>query len=70
MVKREDKEIDKNEIQDKIKETQAKLAGNSGRGGSRNLKAKNRRDKRRETAENEGNEREDNKLTSYRICNC
>ena len=61
IVKREDKEIDKKEIQDKIKETQAKLAGNSGRGG-RGLKAKNRRDKRRETAENEGNEREDNKL--------
>jgi translation initiation factor IF-2 len=61
LTKREDKEIDKNEIQAKIKETQAKLAGNSGRGG-RNLKAKNRRDKRREAAENEGNEREDNKL--------
>jgi translation initiation factor IF-2 len=61
LARREDKEIDKNEIQAKIKETQAKLAGNSGR-GSRNLKAKNRRDKRREAAENEGNEREDNKL--------
>ena len=61
ITRREDKEIDKNEIQAKIKETQAKLAGNSGR-GSRNLKAKNRRDKRREAAENEGNEREDNKL--------
>ncbi len=60
-IRRDDREIDKNEIQAKIKETQAKLAGNSGRGG-RNLKAKNRRDKRREAAENEGNEREDNKL--------
>ena len=60
-IRRDDREIDKNEIQAKIKETQAKLAGNSGR-GSRNLKAKNRRDKRREAAENEGNEREDNKL--------
>ncbi|MFY7964851.1 MAG: translation initiation factor IF-2 [Chitinophagaceae bacterium] len=60
-IRKDDREIDKNEIQAKIKETQAKLAGNSGRGG-RNLKAKNRRDKRREAAENEGNERDDNKL--------
>lgn len=57
---REDKEIDKNEIQAKIKETQAKLAGNTGRG--KNIKAKLKRDKRREAAGNEGNEREDNKL--------
>ncbi len=57
---REEKEIDKNEIQAKIKETQAKLAGNTGRG--KNIKAKLKRDKRREAAENEGNEREDNKL--------
>lgn len=57
---REDKEIDKNEIQAKIKETQAKLAGNTGRG--KNIKAKLKRDKRREAAEAEGNEREDNKL--------
>lgn len=57
---REDKEIDKNEIQAKIKETQAKLAGNTGRG--KNIKAKLKRDKRREAAEAEGNERDDNKL--------
>lgn len=47
--RREDKEIDKKEIQDKIKETQAKLAGGS-RGG-KNLKAKYRRAKREEAAE-------------------
>ena len=58
--RRDDKEIDKKEIQDKIKETQAKLAGSSGRGKS--LKAKNRRDKRKEAAEAMGNEVEDNKL--------
>ena len=56
-----DKIIDAKEIQEKLKQTQAKLAGNSGRGG-RNLKARNRRDKRREAAENEGNERDDNKF--------
>ncbi len=58
--RRDDKEIDKKEIQDKIKETQAKLAGSSGRGKS--LKARNRRDKRKEAAEAQGNEVEDNKL--------
>src|SRR5213079_234514 len=48
-VRREDKEIDQKEIQEKIRQTQAKLAGATGRG--RSLKAKHRRDKRHETAE-------------------
>lgn len=48
--KPEDKEIDKNEIQNKIKETMAKLGGGS-RG--RNTKASRRRDKRNEMAERE-----------------
>ncbi|MBX2930829.1 MAG: translation initiation factor IF-2 [Chitinophagaceae bacterium] len=56
-----EKEIDAKEIQDKIKETQAKLAGASGRGKS--LKAKYRREKRKEAAEaNEGTAITDNKL--------
>ncbi len=59
-IRKDDREIDKNEIQAKIKETQAKLAGGSAKG--RSLKAKNRRDKRREAAENAGDEMDDNKL--------
>ncbi|MCC6634021.1 MAG: translation initiation factor IF-2 [Chitinophagaceae bacterium] len=57
-----DKEIDAKEIQDKIKETQAKLAGSGGRGKS--LKAKYRREKRQEAAEAamEGTGLDDNKL--------
>ncbi len=47
--RRDDKEIDAKEIQDKIKETQAKLAGGGGKGKS--LKAKYRRAKREEAAE-------------------
>src|SRR5690606_33262161 len=54
-------EIDAKEIQDKIRETQAKLAGGGAR--NKNLKAKYRRNKREEMAEkraaaeqaNEGN---------------
>lgn len=46
---REAKEIDKKEIQEKIRQTQAKLAGAGGRGKS--LKAKYRRAKRDEAAE-------------------
>ncbi|HEX6916155.1 MAG TPA: translation initiation factor IF-2, partial [Chitinophagaceae bacterium] len=54
-----DKEIDQKEIQDKIRETQAKLAGGGGKGKS--LKAKHRREKRQEAAEaSEG--MQDNKL--------
>ncbi len=59
--RREDKVIDAKEIQDKLKETQAKLAGAGGRGKS--LKAKYRKAKRDEHAElaGVGNE-EGNKL--------
>jgi len=49
---REAKEIDKKEIQEKIRQTQAKLAGSGGRGKS--LKAKYRRAKREEMAEQAG----------------
>jgi len=49
---REAKEIDKKEIQEKIRQTQAKLAGAGGRGKS--LKAKYRRAKREEMAEQSG----------------
>jgi translation initiation factor IF-2 len=58
--RREEKEIDQKEIQDKIKETQAKLAGAGGRGKS--LKAKYRKQKREEAAEAIGEEANDNKL--------
>ncbi|HVU59195.1 MAG TPA: translation initiation factor IF-2 [Puia sp.] len=58
---REVKEIDKKEIQEKIRQTQAKLAGAGGRGKS--LKAKYRRAKREEMAEQTGSdEMMDNKL--------
>jgi len=57
---REAKEIDKKEIQDKIRETQAKLAGSGGRGKS--LKAKYRREKRQELADQEGGDQSDNTL--------
>ena len=57
----EQKEIDQKAIQDKIKETQAKLSGQGGRG--RSTKSKYRRQRREEAAENQSNEqREDNKL--------
>ncbi len=61
VARRDDKEIDQKEIQDKIRETQAKLAGSGGRGKS--LKAKYRKAKRDEAAENmSGDEAADNKL--------
>ena len=44
-----DREIDQKEIQEKIRQTQAKLAGATGRG--RSLKAKHRREKRHEMSE-------------------
>ena len=47
---REDKVIDEKQIQDKLRETQAKLTGGGGRGKS--LKAKYRKLKREEMAEN------------------
>ncbi|PWT95902.1 MAG: translation initiation factor IF-2 [Bacteroidetes bacterium] len=57
----ENKEIDAKEIQDKIRETQAKLAGAS-RGG-KSTKSKYRRAKREELAEHlAGESQEDNKL--------
>ena len=59
---RGDREIDAKEIQDKIKETQAKLSGGGGRGG-RGSKAKYRKQKREELAEARGQEGNDgNKL--------
>ncbi|MBN9296628.1 MAG: translation initiation factor IF-2 [Filimonas sp.] len=58
--RKEDKEIDQKEIQEKIRQTQAKLAGSGGRGKS--LKAKYRRAKREEAAEAMGEMGEDNKL--------
>ena len=57
---RDDKEIDQKAIQEKIRETQAKLSGTGGRGKS--LKAKYRRAKRDEAAEAMGEMTEDNKL--------
>jgi translation initiation factor IF-2 len=58
--RREDKLIDEKEIQEKIRETQARLAGAGGRGKS--LKAKIRREKRQGQAEMTGDSSEDNKL--------
>ena len=51
-VRREEKTIDAKEIQEKLKQTQAKLAGSGGRGKS--LKAKYRKAKREEMAEQMG----------------
>lgn len=59
-VTREEKLIDEKEIQEKIRETQAKLAGGGGRG--KNLKAKLRREKRQEMADAMGQAADDNKL--------
>jgi len=58
--RREDRVIDEKEIQEKLRETQAKLAGAGGRGKS--LKAKYRRAKREEAAESMGEGDQDNKL--------
>jgi translation initiation factor IF-2 len=63
---RGDREIDAKEIQDKIKETQAKLSGGGGRG--RGSKAKYRKQKREELAEargQEGNEGNKLQVTEY-----
>ena len=57
---REEKVIDEKEIQEKIRETQAKLAGAGGRGKS--LKAKYRKAKREELAEASGDAETSNKL--------
>jgi translation initiation factor IF-2 len=60
ITRREDKVIDAKEIQEKLRETQAKLSGQGGRGKS--LKAKYRKLKRDEMAENMPEGGEDNKL--------
>ena len=59
-ISREPKEINEKEIQDKIRETQAKLSGQGGRGKS--LKAKHRRDKRQSMSEQRDGDAQDNKL--------
>jgi len=58
--RREDKLIDEKEIQEKIRETQAKLAGGGGKG--RSTKSKIRREKRQELADAQGEMVDDNKL--------
>ncbi len=58
--RREEKLIDEKEIQEKIRETQAKLTGGGGRG--KGLKARLRREKRQEMAEAMGDSADDNKL--------
>lgn len=60
VVRREEKLIDEKEIQEKIRETQAKLSGGGGKGKS--LKAKLRREKRQELADAQGEMVDDNKL--------
>jgi translation initiation factor IF-2 len=60
ITRREDKLIDEKEIQEKIKETQAKLAGGGTRG--KGLKARMRREKRQEIADAKGEITSDNKL--------
>lgn len=57
---REEKQIDEKEIQEKIRETQAKLTGGGGRGKS--LKARQRREKRQEMADALEGAADDNKL--------
>src|SRR5690606_35820592 len=58
--RREEKLIDEKEIQEKIRETQARLAGAGGRGKS--LQANTRREKRQGMADAAGVEADDNKL--------
>ncbi len=58
---KEVKEIDAKEIQDKIRETQAKLAGSS-RGGGKSAKSKMRRARREEAEHLAGETQDDNKL--------
>jgi len=58
--RREDKLIDEKEIQRKIQETQAKLAGGGNKGKA--MKAQRRREKRQEMAEAMGDGADDNKL--------
>ncbi len=63
-----DKVIDEKQIQEKLRETQAKLAGSGGRGKSR--KAMYRRAKREEAAEAMGTQGEDNKLQVTEFISC
>lgn len=58
-VSREPKEINEKEIQDKIRETQAKLSGGKGNKG---IKKARRHEKRQNMAEREGVDGQDNKL--------
>jgi translation initiation factor IF-2 len=58
--RKDDKEVDKKEIARRIQETQARLAGSGGRGKSD--KARRRRAKRDEMAEQMGEQEGDNKL--------
>lgn len=60
ITRREDRLIDEKEIQKKIQETQAKLAGGGGKG--KNLKSKMRREKRQEMADSMNDGGDDNKL--------
>ncbi len=66
--RRDDRGIDEKQIQEKLRETQAKLAGSGGRGKS--LKAKYRRAKREEAAESMGASGEDNKLQVTEFISC
>jgi len=61
LPQREDKEIDQKEIQEKIRETQAKLSG-GGSGRGKSLKAKHRREKKQGLAEAQEGMVDDNKL--------
>ena len=60
ITRRDDKLIDEKEIQEKIRETQAKLSGGGGKG--KGMKAKMRREKRQGLAESIGDAADDNKL--------
>ena len=60
IVRREDKLIDEKAIQEKIRETQAKLSGGGGKG--KGMKAKMRREKRQGMADARGETAGDNKL--------
>lgn len=59
---REDKQIDEKAIQDKIRETQAKLSGGGGGNKQKALRAKARRDKRHEAEEAMQDGEQDNTL--------
>jgi translation initiation factor IF-2 len=58
----EPREINEKEIQEKIRQTQAKLAGGGSGGRGKNVKAKLRREKRQELADQMNDDMQDNKL--------